>query len=160
MIQISNLWILKILRNIFKMDLEMCKKNIRSSMVKTIFESDALLRNYHEKTRENYMRCIPACARQPCQLVSGAVWWNTQLGERFLCVDELTLIHPTTNFYVTSRPKLFCAAWSGFLYIRLAVSAVVPHSRARQLCWPEWVGWLGPARVWVGWLAGASDTYF
>jgi hypothetical protein len=58
-------------------------KNIRSSMVKTIFESDALLRNYRKKTKENYMRCISLCARQPCQLVSGAVWWNTQLGESF-----------------------------------------------------------------------------
>jgi hypothetical protein len=52
-------------------------------MVKTIFESDAPLRNYRQKKKENYMGCIPACARQPYQLASGDVWWNTQLGERF-----------------------------------------------------------------------------
>jgi hypothetical protein len=51
-------------------------KNVRSSMMKTIFESDASLRNYRRKTKENYMGCIPTCARQPCQLVSGAIWWN------------------------------------------------------------------------------------
>jgi hypothetical protein len=67
----------------------------------TIFELDASLRNYRQKMKENYMGCIPACARQPCQLVSGAVWWNTQLGERFLCVDELTLIYQTTSFYAS-----------------------------------------------------------
>jgi hypothetical protein len=43
-------------------------------MVKTIFESDASLRNYRQKTKENYMGSIPACARQlvsSCQVLSG-----------------------------------------------------------------------------------------
>jgi hypothetical protein len=86
-------------------------------MVKTIFESDASLRNYRQKTKENYMGCIPACTRQPCQLVSGAVWWNTQLSERFLCIDELTLIHPTTSFYASLRQKRLYAACSRILCV-------------------------------------------
>ena len=37
-------------------------KNVRSSMVKTIFESDASLRNYNEKTKEIILDvCMLAC---------------------------------------------------------------------------------------------------
>jgi hypothetical protein len=79
-------------------------------MVKTVFESDASLRNYREKIKEIRMdACMHACVSL-CQRVSGAVRWNVLLAKRFLCGNELILIHPTTNFYATSRPKLFCAA--------------------------------------------------
>ena len=37
-------------------------KNVRSSMVKTVFESDASLRNYNEKTKEIRLDlCMHAC---------------------------------------------------------------------------------------------------
>jgi len=37
-------------------------KNIRSSMVKTVFESDASLRNYNEKMKEIILdACMHAC---------------------------------------------------------------------------------------------------
>jgi hypothetical protein len=49
MIQISNLWIFIFFKKIFKVDLESCTKNVRSSMVKTVFESDALFKSYYEK---------------------------------------------------------------------------------------------------------------
>jgi hypothetical protein len=60
-------------------------KNIRSLMVKTIFESDDSMRNYNEKTKE----------------IRIDVCMHTY--ERFLCDDDLILNHPTTDFYATSR---------------------------------------------------------
>jgi hypothetical protein len=65
-------------------------------MVKTVLESEASLGNYCEKIEEIRM---DACI---CQPVSATV--------SFLCGNELILIYPTTNFYATSRSKLFCAA--------------------------------------------------
>jgi hypothetical protein len=85
-------------------------KNVRSPMMKTVFESDASLKNYCEKIEEIRMDiCTHVCVSL-CQCLSGVVRWNVQLAERFLCGNELILIHPTTNFYTISRPKLFCAA--------------------------------------------------
>jgi hypothetical protein len=44
------------------MDLESCTKNIRNSMVKTVFESDVSLRNSHEKIEEIRVdTCMQAC---------------------------------------------------------------------------------------------------
>ena len=43
-------------------------KNARSSMMKTVFESDASLRNYNGKTKEIGLSCMYACVRQPCQV--------------------------------------------------------------------------------------------
>ena len=49
-------------KKIFTMDLESCVKKVRSSMVKTVFESDASLRNYNEKTKEIRLDgCMHAC---------------------------------------------------------------------------------------------------
>ena len=48
-------------------------KNVRCSMVKTVFESDALLRNYNRKTKEIGLGCMHVCVRQPCQVVSGGM---------------------------------------------------------------------------------------
>jgi hypothetical protein len=46
-------------------------KNVRSPMVKTVFESDASLMNYREKMEEIRMdRCMHVCM---CQLVSARV---------------------------------------------------------------------------------------
>jgi hypothetical protein len=65
-------------------------KNVRSSMVKTIFESDVLLRNYREKMEEIRMD------------VSATVRCNIQIAERFLHSNKLVLIHATTRFYALS----------------------------------------------------------
>jgi hypothetical protein len=45
---------------------------------------------------------VSACV-SACQSVSAVVRWNVQLGERFLCGNELALFHATTIFYVLSR---------------------------------------------------------
>ena len=48
--------------------------DIRSLMVKTVFESDASLRNYNEKTKEIRLdACMHACVSfvMLCQVVSG-----------------------------------------------------------------------------------------
>jgi hypothetical protein len=105
------------------------------------------------------MGCIPACARQPCQLVSGAVWWNTQLGERFLCVDELTLIHPTTSFYASLRQKHLYAAYSRILCVQLArTPGGPPHAHVSARWMAEWVTFIFLQKVgWAGWL-GLSIT--
>jgi hypothetical protein len=64
-------------------------KNVRSPMVKTIFELDASSRNYRKKMKEIRMDgCMHACISLR-QRVSGAVRWNVQLAERFLCGNEL-----------------------------------------------------------------------
>ena len=39
-------------------------------MVKTVFESDASLRNYNRKTKEIGLGCMHACVRRPCKVVS------------------------------------------------------------------------------------------
>ena len=107
-------------------------------MVKTVFESDASLRNYNKKTKEIILdACMHASA------LSGCVRWNVQLVRRFLCGNELIFNHPTSNFYATSWQKCFCAASSELLCIRSAGSAVVPYMRVCQPRGPEWLGWLG-----------------
>jgi len=40
-------------------------------MVKTVFESDASLKNYNEKIEEIELGSMHACVRQPCQIVLG-----------------------------------------------------------------------------------------
>ena len=57
-------------------------------MVKTVFESDASLRNYNGKTKEIGLGCMHACVRQPCQVVSG----GASSSWRGLCAV-------TNNFY-------------------------------------------------------------
>ena len=47
------------------------QKNARTSMVKTVFELEASLKNYNEKMEEIGLGCMHACVRQPCQVVSG-----------------------------------------------------------------------------------------
>ena len=42
-------------------------KNVRSSTVKTVFESNASLKNYNAKMEEIELGCMHACVRQPCQ---------------------------------------------------------------------------------------------
>jgi hypothetical protein len=78
--------------------------------VKTIFKSDAWLRNYRQKNeRELYemhtgmrVSALSACIR--CCLVE-------HLARReVLCIDELTLIHLTTSFYASLRQKRLYAA--------------------------------------------------
>jgi len=106
-------------------------------MVKTVFESNVSLRKYCEKTKEirvdaNLQACVSIC-----QSMSALVSCNIQIVERLLRSNELVLIHPSTNFYATSRPKLFYAAWSRFSCIRLTGSSCV-----RELSWPEWVDWV------------------
>jgi hypothetical protein len=64
-------------------------------MVKIVFESDASLRNYREKTEEIKVdACMSACVS--LRQVAGL------LAERFLCGNELVLIHSTTGFYGSS----------------------------------------------------------
>jgi hypothetical protein len=70
--------------------------------VKTVLESEASLRNYREKMEEIRMDTSMHACVSACQPVSGAIRQNVQLAERFLCSNELILIHPTTNFYATS----------------------------------------------------------
>jgi hypothetical protein len=78
------------------------QKNVMSLMVKTVFESDTSLRNYREKTEEIRLDvCMSACVSM-CQPASACDRWNSQLAERFLCVNELILIHSTTDFYTSS----------------------------------------------------------
>jgi hypothetical protein len=70
-----------------------------SFMVKTVFESDTLLMNYREKTEEIRLDvCMSACVKP----ASACVRWNSKLAKKFLCVNELILIHSTTGFYTTS----------------------------------------------------------
>jgi hypothetical protein len=53
------------------MDFESCKKNVMSLMVKTVFESDTSLRNYHEKMEEIRLGvCMSACVSM-CQPTLG-----------------------------------------------------------------------------------------
>jgi hypothetical protein len=69
-------------------------------MVKIVFESDDSLRNYRKKIEEIKVdACMSACVSL-CQ-VAGL------LTERFLCGNELILIHSTTDFYGSSRQKTF-----------------------------------------------------
>jgi hypothetical protein len=98
-------------------------KNVRSSMVKTVLQSETSLRNYREKIEEIRMDVSMHACVSSCQPMSGAIRWNVQLTKKFLCDNELILIHLTTNFYAISRSKFFCAAWPGFLCIRLTRSA-------------------------------------
>ena len=78
-------------------------KNVRSSMVKAVFELDASLRNYNKKTKEIILdTCMDACVNfiRLCQL-------EVLLAREFLYGNELIFIHPTTNFYTTSAQKAF-----------------------------------------------------
>jgi hypothetical protein len=72
-------------------------------MVKTVFESDVLLRNYREKMEEIRMDARMQTCVSTCQSVSAAVRCNIQTAERFLRGNELVLIHATTRFYTLSR---------------------------------------------------------
>jgi hypothetical protein len=57
-------------------------KNVRSSMVKTVLESEASLRNYREKIEEIRMDAsMHACVSlvSACQPVSAAIRWNVLL---------------------------------------------------------------------------------
>ena len=67
--------------------------------MKTVFESNALLRNYNEKTKD--IRLDVACMH--ASALSGCVRWNVQLERRFIYGNELIFIHQTINFYATSR---------------------------------------------------------
>ena len=79
-------------------------------MVKTVFESDVSLRNCCEKTEDIRVDANMQACVSMCQSMSTLVRCNIQIVERFLRSNELVLIHPSTNFYATSRPKLFYAA--------------------------------------------------
>jgi hypothetical protein len=105
------------------------------------------------------MGCILHARVRLVSFVSGAVWWNTQLGERFLCVDELTLIHPTTSFYASLQQKRLYVTCSRILYVRLAGTlGGPPHARASATWMDEWVTFLFLKKVgWAGWL-GLSIT--
>jgi hypothetical protein len=72
-------------------------------MVKTVFESDVLLRNYREKMEEIRMDGHMQACVGTCQPVSAAVRCNIQIAEMFLHSNELVLIHTTTRFYALSR---------------------------------------------------------
>ena len=119
-------------------------KNIRSSMLKPFLNWMLILEIIMEKQKRlDWVVCMCASA------LSGCVRWNVQLVERFLCGNELIFIHPTTSFYVSSRQKHFCAAWSEILCIRSAGSAGVPHLRAR-VNWADldgWAGWGSPLAI-------------
>jgi hypothetical protein len=93
-------------------------------MVKIVFESDASLRNYREKKEEIKVDAVSAYVSL-CQVAGLLV-------ERFLCGNELVLIHPTTGFYGSSRQKCFYAVRHEILYILLA----------RSLSPPACVSWL------------------
>jgi hypothetical protein len=118
-------------------------KNIRSSMVKTIFESDASLSNYCEKTDEIRVdACMSACVSM-CQLALVCVRWNNQLAERFLCGNELVLIHSTIGLYASSWQKRLYAVWPG----NLCVDLLCMEGSARVSTWPacvsSWLDWIG-----------------
>jgi hypothetical protein len=97
-------------------------KNIKSSMVKTVFESDASLSNYREKTDEIRVDACMSARVSMCQLASARVRWNSQLAERFICGNELVLIHSTIGLYASSRQNVLYVVWPGNLCIRSAVS--------------------------------------
>jgi hypothetical protein len=118
MIQILNLWILKKFKNIFTMVLNRAK-NIRSLMVKIVFESNISLRNYREKIEEIKVDACMSAYVGLCQ-VTGL------LAERFLYGNELVLIHSNTGFYGSSRQKRFCAVRHRILCI-LLVRSLGPH---------------------------------
>ena len=42
------------------------QKNVRTSMVKIVFELEASLKNYNEKMEEIGLDCMHACVHQPC----------------------------------------------------------------------------------------------
>jgi hypothetical protein len=68
-------------------------------MVKTVFESDISLRNCGEKIEEIRVDMrMQACVNM-CRPASAAVRCNVQIADRFLCGNELILIHATTRFY-------------------------------------------------------------
>jgi hypothetical protein len=51
-----------------------CVKNVRSLMVKTVFESDVSLRNYREKVEKIKVEaCMKACVSM-CRLLSGVTF--------------------------------------------------------------------------------------
>jgi hypothetical protein len=81
-------------------------------MVKIVFGLDALLKNYREKIEEIKVdACMSVCVSL-CQVAGLLV-------ERFLCSNELVLIHSTTGFYGSSRQKRFCVVKYGILCILL-----------------------------------------
>jgi len=71
-------------------------------MVKTVFESDALFKNYREKWKKlDWCICVSVC-----QPVSSVVTWNI---DRFLCDNTLILIHTTTRFSVQSNMRFYAS---------------------------------------------------
>jgi hypothetical protein len=72
-------------------------------MVKTVFESDVSLRNYREKIEEIRVDTRMQACFSMCQPTSAAVRCNVQTAERFLCGNELILMHATTKFYALLR---------------------------------------------------------
>jgi hypothetical protein len=77
------------------MDLESCKKYQEFND-----ENRFLIGCFVEKLLWK-MEEIRMDARM-CEHVSAAVRCNVQIAERFLCGNELVLIHPTTGFYALS----------------------------------------------------------
>jgi hypothetical protein len=72
----------------------------RSSIVKNVFETKASLRNYQEKMDEIRMDAsIHACVSL-CQCMSACVRYSYV---KFLCCNNLILIHRAIDIYTTSR---------------------------------------------------------
>jgi hypothetical protein len=72
-------------------------------MVKTVFELDVSLRNCSEKMEEIRVDAHMQACVSMCQPASATVRCNIQIAEKFLCGNELILIHGTTRFYTLSR---------------------------------------------------------
>jgi hypothetical protein len=77
-------------------------KNVRCSMVKTVFESHVSLRNCREKIGEIRVDARMQAYVSMCQPASATVRCNVQNVERFLHGNELVLIYITTRFYTLS----------------------------------------------------------
>jgi hypothetical protein len=114
--------------------------------VKIVFESDASLRNYHEKIEEIKVdTCMSVCVSL-CQVAGLLV-------KRFLCGNKLVLIYSTTDFYGSSRQKRFCAVRHDILSI-LLVGSLGPHLRVSDQLHAYQL-----ARGLEGWLARASNIF-
>ena len=64
--------------------------------MKTVFESDVSLRNCREKTEEIRVDARMQTCVSMCQSMSAVVRCNVQIIEKFLCINELILIHTTS----------------------------------------------------------------
>ena len=113
------------------------QKNAKTSMVKTVFELEASLKNYNEKMEEIGLGCMHACVRQPCQVVSGgtsSAWRGFYaVANYFSFIQLLIFIHRRDKNLSAQLDLEFYASD----HLGLQGS---PPARACQLGGPRWLG--------------------